>query len=75
MLDDRLSGPKPDALPGCATPRLAVRLGKAAIERNPISAFRGNEWRNEARTGRVSPGYIPNHVAGMFSPTTDAGCV
>jgi len=56
MIDDRLSAPKADALPGCATPRAAVSLGKALIERNPAGAFGGNERQNGARTGNESPG-------------------
>ena len=45
------TAPKADALPGCATPRPAVSLGKAAIDGNPGDAVRGNQRQDEARTG------------------------
>ena len=35
----RPSGPKPDALPGCATPRLALSLGKGVAGRKPLIKF------------------------------------
>jgi len=60
MMDDRLSAPKADALPGCATPRTAVSLGNAAVDGNPSEPVRGNERQDEARTGNGSPGIIPN---------------
>ena len=64
MIEDRMSGPKPDALPGCATPRLALSLGKPEIERNPSMPFRGNDGQNMAGTGDETPGIVPNSDAG-----------
>jgi len=60
MIEERLSAPKADALPGCATPRPAVSLGKAAVDGNPAGAVCGSERQDEARTGNGSPGLSHN---------------
>ena len=57
-----ITGPKPDALPGCATPRLAETLRFRAIQGQALMLFRGNKWRNVARTGVCSPGIVPNRI-------------
>lgn len=56
---DNLTAPKADALPGCATPRLAECLGKAAVNGNPGDAVRGNERQNTAGTGNETYGISP----------------
>ena len=42
----RPSGPKPDALPGCATPRLALSLGKGVAGRKPPIKFVQSTYPN-----------------------------
>ncbi len=59
----RKCAPKADALPGCATPRPAKTLRFLASEPLADSPARGNLWQNAARTGGISPDYLPNRHA------------
>jgi hypothetical protein len=61
------SAPKADALPGCATPRLAVSLGIASEKGKSGRVVRGNTRQNAAGTGETSPGIVPNRVPAAFS--------
>jgi len=70
MIEERLSAPKADALPGCATPRTAVSLGNAAVNGKPMGAFHGSERQNGARTGNGTYGISPNPIIYHGTPMT-----
>lgn len=59
--------PKPDALPGCATPRLREALSFHTLGSASGTSFRGNVRRNTAGTGETSPGIVPEDVRAAFS--------
>ena len=56
----RPSAPKADALPGCATPRLAQALRFPAIFAQAQRWLRGRTRQNKAGTGSKSPEIVPN---------------
>lgn len=60
MTGDRLSAPKADALPGCATPRPAEPRRFAGDSTQAQSDVRGNARQNTAGTGSATPGIVPD---------------
>ena len=70
MIEHRLSAPKADALPGCATPRTAAALRFARIEAQAITAARGSRRRDKAGTCARSHGIVTDSVPATFLTTT-----